>query len=96
MKIYSSRDFYLSAFLMAGDILLYNHYRNGPITIFEFESTDKLRELVDSYYSDQAIVNPLRFGSSIRSLKSILHNYSKGANTYEVITNETPTSKGKN
>lgn len=85
-KIYPLKDFYCSAFLIASGIKLKNHYRTGSITIFEFEYTERVQSLVNAYYATNALVEPMKFGASIRNLKSILHNSSE-SNSNEVKQN---------
>lgn len=76
-NIFSTKDFYCSAFIICSGHRLIGQTRVGPITIFEFNKTDELKKLVDAYYSQTARVSPMSFGSSIRNLKSLLHNSSE-------------------
>ena len=73
-NLYQNKDFYLSAFLMASGLNLVDHRRVGPITIFGFEKNKKLLSLVDQYYAMKGSVTPMKYGTYIRNLKSILHN----------------------
>lgn len=84
---YTLKDMYCSAYLMACGIKLKGHHREGPITIFEFEYSDRVQKLVSSYYAMDARVCPMQYGASIRNLKSILHSSSE-SNANEAKLNE--------
>ncbi len=74
-NIYKNRDFYLSAFLISRGCPLVGHSReNQTTTLFEFEETKLLKELVEKYYSMTASVEPMSYGAAIRSLKSVIHS----------------------
>ena len=49
--------------------------RSQGLTTFTFESNDDIENAVDEYYSMNAKVEPMKYGNSIRSLKSIIHSY---------------------
>ena len=74
MTKYSTKDFYLSAYLLALGHRLANHKREDGITLFEFDDTKELDDNVSEYYSLTASVNPVSYGNSIRTLKTILHS----------------------
>jgi hypothetical protein len=76
MQTYSNKDFYLSAFLLTTGHKLIEHTRSQGLTTFTFESNDDIENAVAEYYSMNATVEPITFGNSIRSLKSIIHSYS--------------------
>ena len=81
--MYKNRDFYFSAFLISRGCPLVGQSReNQTTTLFEFEETKQLYELVEKYYSMTASVEPMSFGAAIRSLKSVIH----AANTYSERT----------
>jgi len=73
---YSNEDFYLSAYLLTTGYKLIEHTRQKGLTTFVFESTDSIENAVNEYYSMNAKVEPMKYGNSIRSLKSIIHSYS--------------------
>ncbi len=75
MRTYSNKDFYLSAYLLTTGYKLIEHTRSQGLTTFTFESNDDIDNAVDAYYSMNANVEPIKFGNSIRSLKSIIHSY---------------------
>jgi hypothetical protein len=76
MKInqYTSRDFYLSAYLLAAGHALESHQKDASgKTTFVFRSTPELNKQIQQYYGLDAIVNPVEYGNALRSLKSIIH-----------------------
>ena len=76
MRNYSNQDFYLSAYLLTTGHRLIEHTRSQGLTTFTFESTNDIHDAVAEYYSMNAKVEPMKYGNSIRSLKSIIHSYS--------------------
>ena len=76
---YQSRDFYLSGYLLAIQQKLLSHTRENRITTFIFQDTNDLQEAVERYYNMAANVNPVIYGQSLRSLKSLI--YSNHTNT---------------
>ena len=76
---YQSRDFYLSGYLLAIQQKLLSHTRENRITTFIFQDNDELQDAVNKYYNMSAIVNPVIYGQSLRSLKSLI--YSNHTNT---------------
>jgi hypothetical protein len=76
MRTYSNADFYFSAYLLTTGHKLIEHTRSQGLTTFTFESTNDIHDAVADYYSMNAAVEPITFGNSIRSLKSIIHSYS--------------------
>ena len=76
---YQSRDFYLSGYLLAIQQKLLSHTRENRITTFIFQDTNDLQEAVERYYNMSANVNPVVYGQSLRSLKSLI--YSNHTNT---------------
>jgi hypothetical protein len=78
--LYKSRNFYLSAFLLAEGCKLDNFARLDGITTFEFEMNDTLLERVRQYFANQATVNPIAFGNALKNLKSLIHT---NRETYE-------------
>ncbi len=77
MDTYSNRDFYLSSYLIAVGEQLKSYHKTNGITTFEFDNSEKLNDLVNNYYSMNAFVNAMQYGSAIKNLKSVIHS-----NTY--------------
>jgi hypothetical protein len=93
-KPYSNKDFYCTAYLLTLGYQLTGHYREGPITIFQFKRTKALMNAVSDYYAMDALVEPMKYGQSFRLLKGILHN-SSGSNTDGELNNEFRTNTRK-
>ena len=71
---YTSRDFYLSAFLVATGNELCDHKRDaGKLTTFVFNNSAELQQQVKKFYALEALINPIVYGNALRSLKSIIH-----------------------
>ena len=85
MNTYTNRDFYLSSYLIAAGEHLKSYNRTNGITTFEFDNSDKLQQLVNNYYSMNATVNAMAYGSAIKNLKSVIH---ANANTKSIYNNE--------
>lgn len=77
MDKYTNRDFYCSSYLIAAGMQLKSFHKTNGITTFEFDNSEKLQDLVKEYYSMNAFVNAMQYGSAIKNLKSVIH-----ANTY--------------
>lgn len=94
MHTYSNADFYLSAYLLTKNYKLIEHTRTKGMTTFVFESTNDIQDAVTEYYTMNATVEPMKYGNSIRSLKSIIHSYSSSTsnrgnkNGYQLHTEE--------
>ncbi len=73
-NIYTTKDFYLSSFLIASGVNLHRSIKDDGFTIFEFTETSQLQSLVKSYYSYSATINPISFSNAIRSLKTIIYS----------------------
>jgi hypothetical protein len=85
MNTYSNRDFYMSSYLIAAGMQLKSYHKTNGITTFEFGNSEKLQELVNNYYSMNASVNAMQYGSAIKNLKSVIHS---NANTKSNYNNE--------
>lgn len=89
--MYKTRDLYLASYLLASDIPLRSHNREGSNTEFAFVENDMLDKAVAAYTALKATVNPVAYANAIRTLKSIvLTNQSM---KYE-FTNSTTIRKG--
>ena len=77
MNTYLNRDFYMSSYLIAAGMQLKSYHKTNGITTFEFDNSEKLQQLVQDYYSMNAFVNAMQYGSAIKNLKSVIHS-----NTY--------------
>ena len=83
MKTYSTKDFYLSSYLIAnGSTLLDNIVEDG-VTTFVFENNDEVKRLIGNYYSLKSKVEPMAYGQAIRTLKSVLHASKTNSKSYK-------------
>ena len=79
---YTNRDFYLSSYLIAAGIQLKSFHRTNGITTFEFDNSEKLQNLIKEYYSMNAFVNAMQYGSAIKNLKSVIHSNTNSKSNY--------------
>ena len=88
MDKYTNRDFYCSSYLIAAGMQLKSFHRTNGITTFEFDNSEKLQDLIQEYYSMNAFVNAMQYGSAIKNLKSVIHSntYAKSFNNNERTT----------
>ena len=82
MDTYTNRDFYLSSYLVAAGMKLKSFHRTNGITTFEFDNTEKLQNLIQEYYSMNAFVNAMQYGSAIKNLKSVIHSNTNSKSNY--------------
>ncbi len=73
-KTYESKDFYLSAFLIAEGFELHKYFRDNGFTTFIFLDTDDLIEAIRKFHSLKATIEPVRYGNAIKSLKTLIHS----------------------
>ena len=74
MDTYTNREFYMSSYLIAAGMQLKSYHKTNGITTFEFDNSEKLQDLVQDYYSMNAFVNAMQYGSAIKNLKSVIHS----------------------
>jgi len=79
---YSSKDFYLSSFLISNKIELLDNIVEDGVTIFVFEKNDEIKKLIGNYYSLKSRVEPMAYGQAIRTLKSVIHASKSNAKSY--------------
>lgn len=82
MQIYTTRDFYLAAYLhFLGNEISETRLINPNTTVFEFENSKILKHSVEKFYTMKALVDPLSYGSSLRSIKSMIHALKEAQST---------------
>ncbi len=59
MKAYSSKDFYLSSYLIANGCNLIDNIVEDRVTTFVFENNVEVKKLIGNYYSLKSRVEPL-------------------------------------
>jgi hypothetical protein len=87
MKTYTSKDFYLSSYLIANGCNLIDNIVEDRVTTFVFENNDEIKKLIGNYYSLKSRVEPMSYGQAIRTLKSVIHasrTNSKSETNYEL------------
>ncbi len=89
---YTTRDFYLSSFLIAKGIPLKKHSFEDKHTVFTFEETPRTLSTADDYFSMQSNVEPLLFINAIKGLKAIVH---QNNNSNSKVNNYVSQFKGK-
>jgi len=82
MKAYSSKDFYLSSYLIANGCNLIDNIVEDRVTTFVFENNVEVKKLIGNYYSLKSRVEPLAYGQAIRTLKSVIHASKTNAKSY--------------
>jgi len=93
---YSTENFYEAAYLVYEKNRLVDAKRNGNNTVFLFEDNEKVINEVDKLFSMQASVEPLTYGSAIRSLKSIIHAQRAHTNSNSKVNNNVTNKRKEN
>jgi hypothetical protein len=82
-----SVDFYSSAFLLASGEKLQQTYKRRSQTVFVFEDSEEIQNLLNNYFAMQAEINASAYAQAIKNLKNIIHtgnSYSNhNSNNYE-------------
>ena len=92
-KTYANKDFYISSYLIAEGFELADYFRENGFTTFIFVETDDLIEAIRKFHSLSALIEPVRYGNAIKSLKTLIHS-EKISNSKSNYKNEY--SKGLN
>jgi Domain of unknown function (DUF5659) len=71
---FESRDFYLACFLRCTGYELIDLRAEGRRKVFVFRDRPSRCNDVFAFYSGDAAVPPLRFSSTIKDMKGLLHN----------------------
>ena len=87
MKLYQLKDFYCSAFLIANGYELADHRRSQGFTLFYFEETEDLKQLIKKYYSLAATVEPVQYSNALRALKGVIHSLSTSTSDQGINNN---------
>lgn len=72
--LFESVDFYSSAFLLASGEKLQNTYKRGSQTIFVFEDSPEIQNLLNNYFTMQAEINASSYAQAIKNLKNVIHS----------------------
>ncbi len=79
---FETKDFYLTAFLMASGFQLRCHSKSAGLTVFTFDETPELTNAIGSYYGFTGSVEPITFGNCMRTLKTFIHENTNGTDQY--------------
>jgi hypothetical protein len=71
---YETHDFYAACFLRCIGYDLAGVRREGRRVFFVFEDRPERPRDVMAFFSDKAVVKPLRFASTIKDMKALLHS----------------------
>jgi hypothetical protein len=74
MKMYKTKDFYLTATLILFGMKIEKHINENNKSVFFFEDSDGLRALVQDYFYDKLKVSPHQFQTSIKTVKALMYN----------------------
>ena len=88
--LFESVDFYSSAYLIAAGHKLQGTYKRGPQTVFIFEDSEEIQNLLNNYFAMQAEINASAYAQAIKNLKNIIHagnSYSKPNSNYHERNN---------
>jgi len=80
---YTVSDLYMAGYLLASGIPLQSHEKETGTTIFCFEQTDRLLQLVEEYFNMRALINPQQYGSALKILKNIVYQKDGHYNNYD-------------
>lgn len=69
-----SVDFYSSAFLLASGENLQSTYKRGSQTVFVFEDSERIQNLLNNYFAMQAEINASAYAQAIKNLKNIIYS----------------------
>jgi hypothetical protein len=71
---HSFKDYNLAAYLIVSGCTMTGYSRQDNLTVFEFAESDRIKDLVEAYYSLKATVNPMTFGNALRTIRTIIHS----------------------
>lgn len=71
MNQFISKDLYISSYLYSAGCTLHSHTRIDGITMFSFERTKELEQLLEAYFSMNPSVNPLKYDQAMRTLRTL-------------------------
>ncbi len=74
-------DFYSCAYLIATGQKLQSTYKRGSQTIFIFEDSEQIQNLLNNYFAMQAEINASAYAQAIKNLKNIIHSGQTYSNT---------------
>lgn len=73
-SVFETSDFYLACYLRCIGYTLDDVRRDGRRMIFVFQDKPGRKADMMAFFGENAEVNPLRFVSAIKDLKTLIHN----------------------
>ena len=74
LKAFETHDFYLACFLKCMGYELVDLRPEGRRRVFVFRDRPKRRGDVMAYFGNNGSVRPLKFTSTIKNMKALIHN----------------------
>ena len=74
-------DFYSCAYLIATGQKLQGTYKRGSQTVFIFDDTTEIHNLLNNYFAMQADINASAYAQAIKNLKNIIHSDNSYSNS---------------
>ena len=76
--IYETKDLYIAAYLVAIGYSLKSHSRYDGEIYFVFDNNENIQPEVNKFISRKALVDPVAYSQSMKSLKSVLYAIKSG------------------
>ena len=73
MKMYTTNDIYLAAFLVASGNELESCIQQNGRTVFRLVEKDGLNDEINNYYSGRGMVSGLKMNNSLKNLKNFIY-----------------------
>jgi len=74
-QTFQTSDFYTAAFLLSQDFKLITLSRKNPRRVFfVFEDRKDREKLIEDFFRSKAIIEPRKFVSAIKELKSLIYS----------------------
>jgi hypothetical protein len=77
-NIYETKDLYIAAYLIAIGHSLKSHSRYDGEIYFVFDNNENIQQEVNKFISRKALVDPVAYSQSMKSLKSVLYAIKTG------------------
>lgn len=74
---FKTKDFQLSAYLLAQGCRLLTHSKEKDITTFVFENDSTTEQYVKDFFNLNAKVEPMAYANSQRAIRSIINSSAK-------------------
>jgi hypothetical protein len=71
MNSFLTKDLYFASYLYCCGCELDSVSKKDGITMFVFDRTSRLSELVESYFSRNALVDPIQYDDALKTLRNL-------------------------